>query len=112
LFHASPPAATLPAPDLEPEHDPGFDAARLRAERALAATPSERIGLPLPAAGSRQAAPREIRIGTASWTDPTMVRGNVFYPRGVSSAADRLRYYAEQFPVVEVDSSYYSLPNE
>jgi len=39
-----------------------------------------------------------------------MVRGNVFYPRGVSSAEDRLRYYAEQFPVVEVDSSYYSLP--
>jgi len=39
-----------------------------------------------------------------------MVRGNVFYPRGVSTAADRLRYYAEQFPVVEVDSSYYSLP--
>jgi uncharacterized protein YecE (DUF72 family) len=39
-----------------------------------------------------------------------MVRGNVFYPRGVSSAEQRLRYYAEQFPVVEVDSSYYSLP--
>ncbi|GAC1480482.1 MAG: DUF72 domain-containing protein [Gemmatimonadaceae bacterium] len=39
-----------------------------------------------------------------------MTRGGVFYPRGVSSAEERLRYYASQFPVVEVDSSYYSLP--
>ncbi|MCY7379556.1 MAG: DUF72 domain-containing protein [Gemmatimonadaceae bacterium] len=55
--------------------------------------------------------PTEIRIGTASWTDPTMVRGQVFYPRGVSTAEARLRYYADQFSVVEVDSSYYSLPD-
>ncbi|MBA3672993.1 MAG: DUF72 domain-containing protein [Gemmatimonadaceae bacterium] len=39
-----------------------------------------------------------------------MTRGGVFYPRGTSSAEERLRYYASQFPVVEVDSSYYSLP--
>jgi uncharacterized protein YecE (DUF72 family) len=101
------PAASLPAPDLDPTHDPGFDVASERAERAIAAIPSALLGAPLRAAGS---AAHEIRIGTASWTDPTMVRGNVFYPRGVSSAEERLRYYAEQFPVVEVDASYYSLP--
>jgi hypothetical protein len=28
-----------------------------------------------------------------------------FYPRGCSSAKDRLRYYATQFPVVEVDTN-------
>ena len=100
-------AAPLPAPDLDTAHDPGFEVARDRADRALADIPSERLGHPIPAPG---AATHEIRIGTASWTDPTMVRGNVFYPRGVSSAEERLRYYAEQFPVVEVDSSYYSLP--
>ena len=103
-------SAPLPAPDLDPAHDPGFDDARVRAEHALAATPPEQIGLPLMAAGHRHGAPREVRVGTASWTDPTMVRGNVFYPRGVSSAEDRLRYYANQFAVVEVDSSYYALP--
>ena len=103
-------ADPFPAPDLDGEHDPGFDHARERAERALADTPAERIGRPLPAPAAESDAPGEIRVGTASWTDPTMVRGNVFYPRGVSSAEDRLRYYAEQFPVVEVDSSYYSLP--
>ncbi|MFI5257257.1 MAG: DUF72 domain-containing protein, partial [Gemmatimonadales bacterium] len=95
----------IPAPDLTPVHDPGFRDAAVRAERALAATPPEQVGAPLIRTGDH-----EIRVGTASWTDPTIVRGNVFYPRGVSSAADRLRYYAEQFPVVEVDSSYYSLP--
>jgi uncharacterized protein YecE (DUF72 family) len=102
-------ASTLPAPDLDPAHDPGFAAASSRAERALAATSASAIGQPLrPSTPSGEV--HEVYVGTASWTDPTMVRGNVFYPRGVSSAEDRLRYYAEQFPVVEVDSSYYSLP--
>jgi uncharacterized protein YecE (DUF72 family) len=96
-------AAPVPAPDLDPAHDPGFASASERAERAVAETAPEVIGQPISQGG-------EIRVGTASWTDPTMVRGNVFYPRGVSSSENRLRYYAEQFSVVEVDSSYYSLP--
>ncbi|MDE3152203.1 MAG: DUF72 domain-containing protein [Gemmatimonadota bacterium] len=51
-----------------------------------------------------------IRVGTASWTDPTMVAPGVFYPDGVTSAEARLRYYASQFPLVEVDSTYYAIP--
>lgn len=105
-----PRAAILPAPDLDALHDPGFDAARDRAETALAHIPPDRLGLPLHPAGRDRRSPRELRIGTASWTDPTMARGGVFYPRGVSSAEARLRYYADQFPTVEVDSTYYSLP--
>ena len=99
------PPTRLAAPDLPAAHDPGFADAAVRAQRALADTPPALVGEPLQISDGH-----EIRVGTASWTDPTMVRGNVFYPRGVSSAADRLRYYAGQFPVVEVDSSYYSLP--
>jgi uncharacterized protein YecE (DUF72 family) len=95
----------LPAPDLEPEHDPGFADANARAEEALAATPAEMTGEPIARGGN------EIRVGTASWTDPTMTRSGIFYPRGVSSAEQRLRYYAEQFSVVEVDATYYSLPD-
>ena len=105
----SPPSSN-PVPDLDPTHDPGFATASSRAERALLATPAGLIGRPLPAPCGSGSGRCEIRVGTASWTDPTMVRGNVFYPRGVSSAEERLRYYAEQFPVLEVDSSYYSLP--
>ena len=59
----------------------------------------------LPLAGGR-----EIRFGTASWTDPTITRGAVFYPPGVDSAEERLRYYASRFSLVEVDSTYYALP--
>ena len=51
-------------------------------------------------------------IGTASWTDKTLIACKRFYPRNVASAEARLRYYAEQFPLVEVDSSYYALPSE
>jgi uncharacterized protein YecE (DUF72 family) len=51
-----------------------------------------------------------IRIGTASWTDPTMTAAGVFYPAGADSAEERLQFYASRFPLVEVDATYYSLP--
>ena len=34
-----------------------------------------------------------------------------WYPTGVKSAADRLRYYAHLFDTVEVDSSFYGMPS-
>jgi uncharacterized protein YecE (DUF72 family) len=95
------------APDLDSEHDSGFAVAAERAAHALDATPADLIGHPLHV---DPLGTREIRVGTASWTDPTIVKGGVFYPRGASSSEDRLRYYASQFPTVEVDSTYYSLP--
>ena len=49
-----------------------------------------------------------VRIGTCSWADEGLVRH--WYPRGVSSAEARLRYYAERFDVVEADSPFYRLP--
>ena len=52
------------------------------------------------------------RVGTASWTDPTLVRSDVFYPASVKTAEERLRFYAEQFDTVEVDATYYALPAE
>lgn len=100
-------AELLLAPDLEPAHDPGFGEAAARAEAATAATPTDLIGAPIPAGPSGG---HEILVGTASWTDPTMTRAGVFYPPGTSSSEGRLRYYASQFPVVEIDSTYYSLP--
>jgi uncharacterized protein YecE (DUF72 family) len=51
-----------------------------------------------------------VRIGTASWTDPTMTAAGVFYPDDADTPEERLRYYATQFPVVEVDATYYALP--
>jgi uncharacterized protein YecE (DUF72 family) len=50
-----------------------------------------------------------ILVGTASWTDESLVASG-WYPKGVSSAEDRLRCYATRFPLVEVDSTYYFLP--
>ena len=51
-----------------------------------------------------------IRIGTCSWADDALTK--YWYPKEVSSAEARLRYYAEQFSTVEVDSTYYRLPDE
>lgn len=53
-----------------------------------------------------------IRVGTCSWTDPTLVDSGRFYPDSARSAEARLQYYAGQFNIVEVDSSYYALPGE
>jgi len=53
-----------------------------------------------------------ILIGTASWTDPTLVKDGHFYPPGSKTSEDRLRFYASKFPIVEVDSTYYFPPSE
>ncbi|WP_308142662.1 DUF72 domain-containing protein [Burkholderia pseudomallei] len=52
-----------------------------------------------------------IKVGTASWTDKTLIACKRFYPPGCSSPETRLRHYASVFPLVEVDSSYYGLPS-
>lgn len=54
----------------------------------------------------------KILVGTASWTDKSLIQCGRFYPSSVKSAEQRLRYYAEEFPIVEVDSSYYAIPSE
>ena len=51
-----------------------------------------------------------ILLGSASWTDKTLIDCGRFYPRECRSAEARLRFYASQFALVEVDSSYYGLP--
>jgi uncharacterized protein YecE (DUF72 family) len=82
-------------------HDPGVEVARKRAEEAGdGAREPTRVGK------------GAVRFGTASWTDPTMTVPGVFYPKGLSTAEERLRYYASQFPMVEVDATYYALPNK
>jgi uncharacterized protein YecE (DUF72 family) len=53
-----------------------------------------------------------ILIGTSSWTDRTLIKDGHFYPPEAKTAEARLRYYAEQFPIVEVDSTYYFPPSE
>jgi uncharacterized protein YecE (DUF72 family) len=53
-----------------------------------------------------------ILAGTCSWTDKSLIDCGRFYPPNVKTAEQRLRYYAEQFPIVEVDSTYYGLPSE
>ena len=49
----------------------------------------------------------KILVGTASWTDPGFIAK--WYPRNVR-AADRLAWYSEHFNLVEINSSFYSVP--
>src|SRR5688500_12149412 len=49
-----------------------------------------------------------IRVGTRSWADEALTKHG--YAKG-APPAERLRYYAEHFDTVEVDSTYYRLPD-
>jgi uncharacterized protein YecE (DUF72 family) len=55
---------------------------------------------------------RQILFGISAWTEPTLIKRGNFYPKGVTSAEERLKFYASQFPIVEVDSTYYFPPSE
>ena len=83
-------------------HDPGVEIASRRAAEVTGEG----------ARPVRTKSGHGIRVGTASWTDPTMTAAGVFYPEGVTSAEDRLRYYSSRFSLVEVDATYYALPQE
>jgi uncharacterized protein YecE (DUF72 family) len=50
-------------------------------------------------------------VGTAGWTDKSLIDSG-WYPPDATTPEQRLRYYARQFPLVEVDSAYYALPAE
>jgi uncharacterized protein YecE (DUF72 family) len=52
-----------------------------------------------------------IQVGTASWTDRTLIASG-WYPPEADTPAKRLQFYARQFPLVEVDATYYALPAE
>ena len=40
----------------------------------------------------------------------SLLDSGLFYPLAINTAEERLRYYATQFQLVEVDSSYYAMP--
>jgi len=51
--------------------------------------------------------PGRILVGTSSWADPGFVKE--WYPPGMPSR-DRLAWYAERFAAVELNSSFYAVP--
>ena len=52
-----------------------------------------------------------VRVGICSWADPALIESGTFYPKKSLSAEARLRFYAAVFDVVEVNASYYAIPD-
>ena len=50
--------------------------------------------------------------GIAGWVDKSLIDSRLFYPMSVKTSGDRLRFYATQFSLVEVDSTYYGIPKK
>jgi len=57
---------------------------------------------------ARQSGGGKILVGTASWSDPGFVER--WYPKGMR-AGERLGWYAQHFEMVEVNSTFYSVPD-
>lgn len=109
--HPSP--APVIAPVHSPEavhphspHDEGVAAAAERSDRARWQLALRGCG-----PGTSPLDTADVRVGTASWTDPTMTAAGVFYPAEARDARTRLAYYASRFSLVEVDATYYALPS-
>src|SRR5687767_7706116 len=49
----------------------------------------------------------KVLIGTASWSDPGFIAD--WYPKRLP-ASERLRWYADHFNLVELNSSFYAVP--
>ncbi|MDP9403655.1 MAG: DUF72 domain-containing protein [Actinomycetota bacterium] len=47
----------------------------------------------------------DILVGTSSWSERTLVHESGWYPRRTMKAAERIAYYAERFPLVEIDAT-------
>jgi uncharacterized protein YecE (DUF72 family) len=51
-----------------------------------------------------------VRCGIAGWIDKSLIDSKLFYPMKTTSSEERLHFYASQFSLVEVDSTYYGMP--
>ena len=82
-----------------------------KSARLLAAPDPERLreadelarGAPKPAVW------RNVRFATAGWADRSLVHDSPFYPKTAKTPEARLRHYASEFSLVEVDATYYAL---
>ena len=52
-----------------------------------------------------------IRVGVCSWADAALIEDGSFYPKKSMTAEARLRWYARFFDTVEINSSFYAIPD-
>src|SRR5439155_14377961 len=55
--------------------------------------------------------PGRTPAASCSWADKTLI-GSGWYPPAAKSPEHRLRFYADNFPIVEIDSTFYAIPDE
>jgi uncharacterized protein YecE (DUF72 family) len=52
---------------------------------------------------------QNVRFATAGWADRSLVHDSSFYPKTAKTPEARLRHYASEFSLVEVDATFYAL---
>ena len=47
-----------------------------------------------------------VLVGTSSWSDSSLTQDGNWYPRKTMKAVDRIAFYSEHFPLVEMETTY------
>jgi uncharacterized protein YecE (DUF72 family) len=61
---------------------------------------------------TRNFVPARIYVGSSSWVDKNLIDSGRFYPPEAKDTDARLAFYAKQFDLAEIDSTYYALPSK
>ena len=60
----------------------------------------------------RRLADRGLYVGVTAWTEPSLIESGELYPPTLTTAEQRLRFYATRYPITEVDATFYHPPAE
>lgn len=52
-----------------------------------------------------------VRVGICFFAEKSLVQSGEFYPPETKTSEARLRHYASRYNTVEVDSTYYAVPD-
>jgi uncharacterized protein YecE (DUF72 family) len=54
--------------------------------------------------------PGQVCFGTCGYTDQTLLKCGRFYPATAKTSLDRLKFYSNTYPCVEIDTTTYAIP--
>lgn len=92
--------------DIAPRHPGRIPEVRSTETAPSSATPADAATVDALPAGALRLGDAVVRAGCCSWADRSLVRDGGFYPRATMTARERLAYYAGQFALAEVATTY------
>jgi hypothetical protein len=58
----------------------------------------------------RRLADDGLYLGITAWTEPSLVESGELYPPAITTAEQRLGFYASRYPITQVDATFITRP--